>query len=124
MKTKHIGGCHCGAVQFEVSVDAGNGSQCNCSVCNKIGLVTQIVKPDAFRLLTNPEALGAYAWGPKISTRYFCKTCGVHCFGKGDLAEIGGAFVSVSMNALEDVDLADVTISFWVGRHNNWEAGT
>lgn len=29
---KHTGGCHCGAVRFEVMVDTSAGSRCNCSI--------------------------------------------------------------------------------------------
>ena len=47
----HTGGCHCGAVRFEVELDATRGSRCNCSICNKVSQLGCIVKPDAFRLV-------------------------------------------------------------------------
>jgi len=48
----------------------------------------------------------------------------VHCFGRGYLAEVGGDFVSVNYNCLDDVDPASLDITYWDGRHNNWYAGT
>jgi hypothetical protein len=121
---KHVGSCHCGAVRFEVKLDdPGAGTRCNCSVCTKTGVTGSIVKPAAFALLSDESALGSYAWGAKISTRYFCKHCGVHCFGKGFLAEIGGDFVSVNMACLEGVDVSLLKIVHWDGRHDNWYAG-
>jgi hypothetical protein len=120
----HQGSCHCGAVRFEVDVDAAKGSRCNCSICAKVGQTGTSVKPDAFKLLAGEDSLGVYEWGPKISKRFFCKNCGIHCFGRGHLAELGGDYVSVNLNCLDDAELADMQVTFWDGRHNNWQAGT
>jgi hypothetical protein len=122
--SKHKGSCHCGAVRFEVEIDPSAGaSRCNCSICTKISPTGSMVKPDAFTLLSGEESLGQYAWGAKISTRFFCKQCGVHCFGRGHLAELGGDYVSVNMNCLDDIDPSTLKIVHWDGRHNNWHAG-
>jgi hypothetical protein len=48
----------------------------------------------------------------------------VHCFGRGFLQELGGDFLSVNLNTLDDVDMGGVVISYWDGRHDNWQAGT
>jgi hypothetical protein len=121
---KHRGSCHCGDVRFEVVVDATSASKCNCSVCTKINQTGGIVKPEAFVLLTDEAKLGTYAWGGRTSTRYFCKNCGVHCFGRGHLPQLGGDYVSVNFNCLDDIDLRDVSVVYFDGRHNNWQAGT
>ncbi|HZF27709.1 MAG TPA: GFA family protein [Gammaproteobacteria bacterium] len=122
--SKHAGSCHCGAVRFEAEVDATSGGMCNCTVCTKLGAITSLVKPEAFRLLSDESNLSFYEWGGKTAKRYFCKTCGITCFGRGYLEQVGGAYVSVSLNALDDVDPADLKVKHWDGRHNNWEAGT
>jgi hypothetical protein len=120
----HTGGCHCGAVRFQVELDPqAGGSRCNCSICSKISLTTAIVKPEAFRLLSAPDKLNMYEWGGKTGQRFFCKTCGVHCYGPGYLEQVGGAYVSVSLNCLDDVDANQLPIVHWDGRHNNWQAG-
>src|SRR4051794_1277954 len=97
---KHQGSCHCGAVRFEVEVDATGGTRCNCTVCTKVGSVTTIVKPAAFTLLAGDGALGFYEWGFKTARRFFCKTCAVSCFVRGHLPEVGGDYVSVNLNCL------------------------
>ena len=121
----HAGGCHCGALRFEVEVDPTKGAaRCNCSICTKTAVTSCIVKPAAFTLLSkDEESLGTYEWGGKISRRFFCKRCGVHCFGRGFLAEVGGDYVSVNLNCLDDVDPNALAIVHWDGRHNNWQAG-
>jgi len=124
MLKKHHGSCHCGAVQFEADLDTEtHAGRCNCSVCTKIGAPSQITKPAAFRLLEGAASLTPYIWGGKISTRYFCKRCGVHCYGAGYLEEVGGDYVSINLNTLDDIDPGFLTFQHWDGRHNNWEAG-
>lgn len=121
--TQHTGSCHCGAVRFTVTIDATRGSRCNCSICTKLGATTGIVRPDAFVLRTGEDALAAYAWGAKLGRRMFCRTCGIHCFGPGHLAELGGDYVSVNLLCLDDIDPKDIALVHWDGRHDNWEAG-
>jgi len=96
----HTGSCHCGRVRFQVSIDTRQGGRCNCSICTKISQL-----------------------GHKIGRRAFCRHCGVHCFGSGHLAELGGDFVSINYNTLDDVDPLDVKVIYWDGRHDNWHAG-
>lgn len=123
--TKHVGSCHCGAVKFEATIDlSSGGSRCNCSLCTKLGTTNGIVKPDAFSLIQGKEKLGEYQCGAKTSRRYFCKECGVHCFGSGFLEEVGGDYVAVNLNCLDNVNLSSLKIGYWDGRNNNWEAGT
>ena len=121
---KHSGGCHCGAVRFEVELDlSAGGTMCNCSICAKLATVGAIVKPDKFLLVSGEDQLSTYEWGHKIGKRKFCKHCGVHCFGPGHLDFLGGDYVSVNLNALDDFELASAKIGHWDGRHNNWQAG-
>jgi hypothetical protein len=121
---KHTGSCHCGAVRFEVEADLREGAaRCNCSVCTKISMTGRIVKPSAFTLVAGEDSLSTYEWGAKISKRFFCKHCGIHCFGRGHLAEVGGDFVSVNLNCIDGLDPSLLDLVYWDGRHNNWEAG-
>lgn len=120
----HQGGCHCGAVRFEVALEPGfKGSRCNCSICSKTAITGAIVKPAAFRLLAGEESLSGYEWGAKVATRYFCKHCGIQCYGAGHLAEVGGDFVSINLNTIDELDVSLLDIVHWDGRHDNWGAG-
>ena len=124
MSEKHSGSCHCGAVRFVVHADLSTGaSRCNCSICLKLGAVGRTVKPNAFELLTDRDALGAYTWRSEQAHRYFCKRCGVYVFGDGNVPELGGDFVSFNVNCLDDVDPNALPLVHWDGRHDNWHAG-
>jgi hypothetical protein len=119
---KHTGSCHCGDVKYAVEIDASSGTRCNCTICTKVSMTGGIVKPEAFELLTDRANVSSYKFGA-VGTRYFCKRCGVHVYGDGFLEQIGGAFVSVYLNTLDDIDLSEVKLGYWDGRHNNWQAG-
>jgi hypothetical protein len=119
----HIGGCHCGRVRFQVTIDPSQGSRCNCSICSKISQLGAIVKPETFQLLSGKNDLSEYVWGHNVSRRSFCTHCGVHCFSAGHLAELGGDFMSINLNTLDELDPLDVNVIYWDGRHDNWQAG-
>lgn len=124
MKKTHEGSCHCGRVKFTVELDASAPSgRCNCTVCTKTSMTTQIVKPNDFKLLAGEADLSTYEWGAKIGKRFFCKHCGVSCFGSGHLKEVGGDYVSVNMLCLDAIDPATLTLQYWDGRHNGWDKG-
>ena len=120
---KHTGGCHCGAVRYEVEIDPTRGSRCNCTICTKVAILGCLVKPAAFKVVSGAENLSAYVWGTKVGRRHFCKHCGIHCFGEGHLDILGGDFVSINLNTLDDLDPRDVKVVYWDGRNNNWQAG-
>jgi hypothetical protein len=122
-KKTHRGSCHCGAVRYEVDLDLqGKATRCNCSICTKTMSTGASGKPADFRLLTPRSELGVYSMSP-IASRSFCRKCGIHCFGEGDIPEMGGAFVSINVNTLDDVDVGQLEIGYWDGRHDNWHAG-
>jgi hypothetical protein len=121
----YIGSCHCGAVRYEVDLDLSEGaSRCNCSMCQKTSMANIVVKPSAFRLLSGADNVTDYIRAGGVNHFPFCKTCGVRAFATGRLEELGGDYVSINVNCLEDVELADVKHKHWDGRHNNWDAGT
>jgi hypothetical protein len=111
-------------VKFEAEIDLAAGlSRCNCSLCTKTSWSAAIIKPDALRVLAGESEVAMYEWGYKVSKRYFCPRCGIHCFGRGHLAELGGDYVSINVNCLDGVELSGLKVIYWDGRHDNWDAG-
>lgn len=78
---KYTGGCHCGAVRFEVDAQEKVVCQeCNCSICSKSGYIHLIVANSKFRLLQGKENLSTYTFDSGEAKHYFCKTCGIKSF--------------------------------------------
>lgn len=75
------GGCHCGAVRFEVEApERIECLECNCSICAKSGYLHLIVPQSRFRLLAGKDNLSAYSFGTKTARHLFCRTCGIKSF--------------------------------------------
>lgn len=77
----HKGGCHCGAVRFEVEAPAIiEAFDCNCTICSRSGFLHLIVPRGRFRLLQGESCLSEYRWGTGAARHLFCRTCGIKSF--------------------------------------------
>ncbi|XP_028937722.1 centromere protein V [Ornithorhynchus anatinus] len=78
---KHTGGCHCGAVRFEVWAAADlQVFDCNCSICRKKQNRHFIVPASRFKLLKGAENITTYTFNTHKAQHTFCKSCGVQSF--------------------------------------------
>jgi len=81
MMVTHRGGCHCGAVRFEVDAPPRlDVLECNCSICAKSGFLHLIVPRARFRLLQGEERLATYTFNTGVAKHLFCAVCGVKSF--------------------------------------------
>jgi len=77
----HNGGCHCGAVAFEVEAPATIvASDCNCSICRMSGYLHLIVPRSRFRLMQGADELTEYKFNTGTARHLFCSHCGVKSF--------------------------------------------
>ena len=124
MKRTYKGSCHCGAVRYETDLDLSAGTgKCNCSICTKRRVWSALVKPADFRLISGADNLSDYQFGTLSGHHRFCKTCGVASFGDGYLEQVGGAYYSISLACLDDLDpteLAEAPVKYADGRNNQW----
>jgi hypothetical protein len=75
------GGCHCGAVRFEVEAPEDvEASDCNCSVCSLTGFVHLIVPARDFRLLSGADRITTYRFNTGVAKHMFCQVCGIKSF--------------------------------------------
>jgi hypothetical protein len=104
----HRGGCHCGAVRFEVEAPAQvTVSDCRCSICRMSGYLHLIVPARRFHLLRGAESLTEYQFNTGTARHLFCRHCGVKSFYVPRSNPDG---YSVNVRCIERQTLAQVTI--------------
>jgi hypothetical protein len=114
---KHVGGCHCGRVSFEVEAPAEiEAIECNCSICSKTGFLHLIVPKSRFTLIRGSESLSTYTFNTGVAKHIFCNVCGVKSFYVPRSNPDG---YSVNVRCLEAVTIAKITVQEFDGR--NWE---
>lgn len=115
------GGCHCGAVRFEVRFEVRLAAlpellDCNCSICSKTGFLHLIVTASDFTLLQGADKLTDYRFGTGTARHLFCTTCGIKSFYVPRSHPDG---LSVNWRALDGVDDVRPIIRAYDGRQ--WE---
>jgi hypothetical protein len=114
----HKGGCHCGAVRFEVEAPEDlEVSECNCSICSKSGYLHLIVPGNKFHLICGEGNLSTYTFDTHEAKHLFCKTCGIKSFYIPRSHPDG---ISVNVRCLDDAGIRSITIQQFDGK--NWEA--
>lgn len=112
------GGCHCGAVRFEVrAADGSTVLACNCSICRMTGFHHLIAGAEDFRLLRGQDNLTEYRFNTGAARHLFCKTCGVKSFYIPRSHPDG---YSINYYCIDPADQPDVEIKPFDGQ--NWEA--
>jgi hypothetical protein len=115
--TTHNGGCHCGAVKFEIDAPANlQASVCNCSICSMAGFVHLFVSRDNFRLLTPLSEMTTYTFNTGTAKHMFCKHCGLKSYYVPRSHPDG---LSINVNCIDPVTIQSIEKSDFDGR--NWE---
>ena len=113
---KYEGGCHCGAVRFEISAPLpAEIERCNCSICNKSGYLHLILPKQQFSLTSGEDSLSTYTFGSHIAQHYFCKVCGIKPFY---IPRSNPDGVDVNLNCLDEIPAGLNTVAF---DGQNWE---
>lgn len=118
------GGCHCGAVRYQVRGPALSVQHCHCSRCRKMygtlyasGAVIERSKV----MITGEENLTTYRSSPSFADR-FCKTCGCWLFSyeEGEPAVMYYAAATLDGGASPGHP-ADKEAHTFVGSKAGWE---
>ena len=111
------GGCHCGAVRFQVLVDRFKVEDCNCSICRKKGFLHLIVPPENFTLVRGETVLTTYTFNTHTAQHTFCLICGIHAFYR---PRSHPDMIDVNIRTLDGEAMAQFEIEPFDGK--NWSA--
>lgn len=110
------GGCHCGAVRWQVRTDKGEAIDCNCSICKKKGFLHLIVPQEQFTLLQGEDVLTTYRFNTGVAEHTFCQICGIPSFYRPRSHPEG---ISVNLRCLDGEVMSRFEIVPFDGA--NWE---
>jgi hypothetical protein len=76
----HKGACHCGSVQFEVTLLDGvkTARRCACSMCRMRGAIAVSAKLTGLKITRGEDKLSVYQFNTKTAKHYFCSICGIY----------------------------------------------
>lgn len=111
MKT-YTGGCHCGAVRFEVETDLSQVLTCNCSHCSKKGMLLNFVDKDKFKITKGEDVLTEYQFNKRAIRHLFCKHCGTQAFAEG----VTFPKACINIRCIDDIDLSTITPTPYNGK--------
>ncbi len=114
---KYQGSCHCGEIAFEVEGEIPEVTSCNCSMCQRKGILMWFVPRQAMTLLTPPEKMSTYTFNKHVIKHRFCPSCGIHTFGEG-ASPSGQEMAAINVRCLEGVELSALTVQHFNGREH------
>lgn len=71
------GSCHCGAVTLEIAELPSHLTECNCSLCRRLGARWGYAHPSRVKL---DGPTDSYVQGDRTLELHRCKTCGIHTY--------------------------------------------
>jgi len=110
----YTGGCQCGEVRYQVSLDLGEVIACNCSRCGRLGSLLAFAPAENFKLLSGEGATTEYQFNKHVIHHLFCATCGIQSFARGKQA--GKDMVAVNARCLDGVEPESLKVKHVDGR--------
>ena len=114
-KQTYAGGCQCGAVRYEVSLDLAQVIACNCSRCARLGWLLTFASPQDFKLLSGADNTTEYQFNKHVIHHLFCRTCGIESYARGTRPD-GLEMVAINARCLDDVDVDSLKVNKFDGK--------
>ena len=96
--------CHCGDVEAEINVSdkLEKVLRCNCSICNRKGVIMSMVKNEDFKITKGEDKLKLYQFHSKVAKHYFCSDCGIYTHHN---PRSNPAVTGFNVGCVEDIDI-------------------
>ena len=109
------GSCHCGKVAFDVEGEIKGAMDCNCSICQRKGMLMWFVSREKLQLLTPENAAATYTFNKHAIKHRFCPVCGIHPYGEANDPK-GNAMAAINIRCLEGITLESIPVQHFDGR--------
>ena len=68
--------CHCGTIKIEIPQRPDEITNCNCSICRRLGTLWAYYKVGTVKVIGHPEQTDEYIQGDKTLRLLRCRNCG------------------------------------------------
>ncbi len=113
------GSCHCGAIAFEVERTPEWITECNCSICRRIGAQWAHFEEHEVELSVPANATIAYVHGDRTLALHTCKTCGCTPYWLG-LEPKASTRMAVNFRMCEPDDIRGIPVRRFDGA-DSWK---
>ena len=113
------GSCHCGAISFEVERAPEWLTECNCSICRRIGARWAHFERNEVELSVPTGGTIAYVQGDRTLELHTCKTCGCTPYWLG-LEPAASTRMAVNFRMCEPAEIADIRVRHFDGA-DSWQ---
>lgn len=114
------GGCHCGAVRYEMSSDVMHHTLCHCSSCRKASgapaVSWALVRNDQIKIEGQPKSYAS----SEGTRRLFCSACGTSLFYINE--SIFPDMIDVQSATLDDPDAIPLMAQIQTAERIGWMA--
>ncbi|MCJ9673784.1 MULTISPECIES: GFA family protein [unclassified Neorhizobium] len=108
------GSCHCGNIAFDAEGEFDTAMECNCSFCQRKGVLLAFVPRSQFQLATSREKLSSYQFNRHVITHYFCAYCGIAPFSEATMPN-GTEMAAINLRCVPEIDIATLTVTQYDG---------
>lgn len=103
------GSCHCGAVVFKIANPPKWLTDCNCTLCRRIGALWAHVDVNDVAIISDAEATTSYIQGDKMLATHTCNTCGCTTHWE-NLKPDGSSLMAVNFRMCSPVEVSRLPI--------------
>lgn len=106
----HKASCHCGTVQFELSLPKGldDPRRCDCSMCRRRGAIVASVTLDRIKFTKGEDKLSLYQFNTMTAKHFFCSVCGIYTHHQRRSNPSQYGFNVACLEGVNPLDLKDV----------------
>ena len=111
--------CHCGALQLEVDEKPETLTECNCSICHRVGAQWAYYLRQQVRISGASEAASGYMWGDRCIEFFHCKICGCTTHYES-VEKQADSRVAINTRMMQRQDMAGIPVRKFDGA-DTWE---
>lgn len=113
------GSCHCGAITFSVPQEPEWLTECNCSICSRIGAKWAHFELDKVEISGPPDGTIAYIQGDRMLAMHTCRQCGCTPYWLG-LNRDESKRMAVNFRMCDPAEIADIRVRHFDGA-DSWQ---